>query len=127
MKISIRIGGILNLLLGVFHFAFWEIFNWPKSLECLSPDNSAILQVLNIHGAITILFFAYVSLFHTTELIETKIGRGVAYFIAFFYLIRIANEFLFWGMTIESLVTAIILLLLALLYILPMKQMKIVR
>jgi len=119
LKKYLVIGGVLNILLGIFHFMFWGIFDWPNTIMCLSLENRGILEVLNIHVAITILFFGYVSLFQTKKLLDEKFGRIVILFIAFFYFIRLINEFIFWPLNTATIVSAIILLILILLYFIP--------
>lgn len=97
--ILLRIGGIINLLLAVFHLLFWTIFDWPDSLACLSAEQSSIMQVLNIHLAIGLVLFGYVSLFNGKELQTSRLGMSVQFFIAFFYIARAINEVLFWGLS----------------------------
>lgn len=119
MRKYLILGGVLNTLLGIFHLLFWYIFDWPNTIMCLSFENRGILEVLNIHVAITILFFGYVSLFQTKKLLEEKFGRIFIFFIAFFYFIRLINEFIFWPLNSATIVSTIILLILILLYFIP--------
>ena len=119
MRKYLILGGVLNILLGIFHLLFWNIFDWPNTIMCLSSENRGILEVLNIHVAITILFFGYVSLFQTKKLVDEKFGRIFIFFIAFFYFIRLINEFIFWPINSTTIVSAVILLILILLYFIP--------
>ena len=119
MKKYLILGGVLNTLLGIFHLLFWNIFDWPNKIMCLSPENRGILEVLNIHVAVTILFFGYASLFQIKKMLEEKFGRIFIFFIAFFYFIRLINEFIFWPLNTATIVSTIILLILILLYFIP--------
>ena len=119
MKNCLIIGGVLNILLGIFHFMFWAIFDWPNTIECLNSNNKGILEVLNIHGALAILFFGYLSIFRIEELQNTKLGRTVILFVALFYLIRLINEFIFWPYSDETIIMAIFLSVMTLLYVIP--------
>lgn len=114
------IAGVLNLLLGVFHLFFWQIFNWPESLTATSVDNRAILQIANIHLTMLILFFGYVSIVHWKDLFRSRVGRAVSFFMALFYLVRIVNEALFWGLFAwEAILTVLICGFFAVAYALP--------
>ncbi len=96
MKALMRVGGGLNILTAVFHAMFWKMYDWPESLEGISDMQQGIMQVLNIHCGLAIAFFGYVSLFHTDELLNSKIGKLLLLFISVFYLIRTINESIFW-------------------------------
>lgn len=92
----IRLGGVLNSLLAVFHVFFWKLFNWSESLSCLDMDQQAIMQVLNIHVAFTLGFFGFVSILYPQRLMDSKMGRMVLWMIALFYLLRSVNQVIFW-------------------------------
>ena len=66
--ISIYIGGILSLLMGIFHTQFSKIFNWKKELGNISEINKKILHT--IHLALLLLFFgmAFISILYAKEL-----------------------------------------------------------
>lgn len=102
-------GGVLNLLLGLFHLFFWKIFNWPEGLMSISHDSRAILQIGNIHLTLLILFFGYVSIVHWKDLFLSRLGNAVSSFMAFFYLIRIVNEAVFWDfLSWEAMATSLV-------------------
>ncbi len=96
--LSLKIGGVVNLLLAVFHLLFWKALDWPESLLCLTADQSSIMQVLSIHLAMAIALFGYLSLFHSKELTTTKLGKSLLLFIGVFYLVRALNQAIFWDM-----------------------------
>ncbi|MBU2515771.1 hypothetical protein KJ966_31010 [bacterium] len=117
MKLLLRIGGILNLFLAIFHFMFWKLFDWPNSLSCLAETQQAIMQVLNIHLGLVVAFFGYVSLFFPDDLLNSKIGKQLLLLISFFYLVRVINEGVFFGISHPaSIGTIIVLALVSLLY-----------
>jgi len=74
-KILLIIGGIINVMMVLFHLSFWKIFNWPENLKCLNFMDRGIIQVLNVHVAFSVLVFAVVSIFYYKELISTKLGK----------------------------------------------------
>lgn len=98
----LQICGILNLLLVGFHFSFWALFHWQADLASLSPDNQAIMQVLNLHTAYALGMFGILSLFFSNELSTTKLGRIVSLSIAGFWILRGVNQTIFWGVTPAS-------------------------
>lgn len=120
MKYYLIIGGILNVLLALFHFMFWSIFDWPNTIKCLSNENQGILEVTNIHLAITILFFGYISIFKWKELLYTHLGKLTLLFISFFYFLRFINEFLFWEIDTASFISAGLTLIFVYLYFIPL-------
>ena len=95
-KILILIGGIQQILGLIFHMLFWKLFRWPEDLLCLSYDNRAGMQVLDLQLMLIFAFFAYVSFFKSNELLTTSIGRMIGWFIIIFYFARVINQFLFW-------------------------------
>ena len=90
-------GGIYNLILIVFHLLFWKLFDWRKDLSSLSHINRAIMQVLNLSLTFVFLIFAYVSFFHHSELLITKLGRSLLILMAIFWLLRAIEQIVFFG------------------------------
>lgn len=95
-KILLAMGGIQNILALIFHLLFWKLFGWPEDLLCLNHDNRSGMQVLDIQLMFIFAFFAYVSLMHPKELLETVLGRIICWFIIIFYFARIINQHIFW-------------------------------
>ena len=121
-KRLLKIGGVINLLFVAFHLSFWKLFNWEQSLVSLSPDDRAVMQVLNIHTAYALAIFALVSLVFPNELSTTKLGRIVRLSIAGFWILRAVNQAVFWGLSLAgSWMTLIVCLAIAMLYLIPSK------
>jgi hypothetical protein len=119
-KRLLQIGGIINLLFAVFHLSFWKLFNWQQGLASLSPDNRAIMQVLNIHTAYILAVFFIVSIAFPNEMIATKLGRMFGMAIAGFWILRAVNEAVFWDLSSgRSWVLIAVCLAIAVLYIVP--------
>lgn len=66
--ISIYIGGVLTLLMALFHTKFYKMFKWKADFKDLSLANPRILYT--IHLALLLLFFiiAIVSIAYAKEL-----------------------------------------------------------
>jgi hypothetical protein len=119
-KRFVQIGGVINLLFAIFHLSFWKLFDWYHSLATLSPDNSAIMQVLNIHTAYILVVFFILSLVFSNEIITTKLGRMFGMAIAGFWILRAVNEGVFWDLSSGRSWTLIaVCLAIAALYIIP--------
>ena len=115
------IGGVLNLFGFIFHAMFWKLYGWPENLLCLSHDDQARMQVLDIHLMLVFALFAYASLFHYKAMLSTALGRGVAWSIVLFYFIRIINQLVFWdAFLVRSIAIMVACLLLVVIYLVPL-------
>lgn len=92
-------GGGIHLLVALMHLALGQAFTQTETLRCLSQDIRATVYTLNVHVAFTCLIFAYVSFFYRKELISTSLGRAVTASIGIFWILRAANQLIFYGVT----------------------------
>jgi hypothetical protein len=119
-KRFVQIGGVINLLFAMFHLFFSKLFDWRHELVSLSPDNRAIMQVLNIHTAYTLAVFFILSFIFSNEMITTKLGRILGMAIAGFWILRAVNEDMFWDLSsVRSWILIGVCLVIAALYIIP--------
>ncbi len=119
-KRLVQIGGLINLLFVVFHLSFWKLFDWGRSLASLSPDDRAVMQVLNIHTAYILAAFSILSFVFSNEISATKFGRMVGVGIAGFWILRAVNQAVFWGLSFTGTWMIIVVCLgVAVLYIIP--------
>ena len=100
----IKIGGLLNLALAVFHLLFWRLFNWREDLRSLSHLNRGIIQALNMTLTVVFIAFAYLSLVHTYELYLTTLGRSLLLSISVMFMLRAIMQVVYfrlmhWGST----------------------------
>ena len=127
-KRFVQIGGVINLLFAIFHLYFWKLFDWQHELVSLSPDNRAIMQVLNIHTAYILAVFFILSLAFSNEIITTKFGRMFGMAIAGFWILRAVNEAVFWGLSSgRSWILVAICLAIAALYIIPSSRKGVIQ
>lgn len=115
-KILVTIGGVLFILMGVFHLLFWKLFDWGNELSKLSVTNSNIMQKLNIGLCILLFSFGYILLVNRKEVISTRIGKILLFVSTLFFLIRLVIEFIFPG---GKLLFGIIFLICMLVYLIP--------
>lgn len=87
---------LFNLSFAVFHVFFWRLFRWKQELARLSFLNRAIMQVMNLCLIAVFLAFAYVSMFHSEELMGTALGRSLLVFIALFWFLRALEQIAFF-------------------------------
>lgn len=115
----IKIGGCASIGWLIFHLFFWRIFDWRAELKRLSYLNSGVMQVLNLCLSFVFLLFAFVSLWHTNELLTTSIGRSVAIGIGVFWLFRFILQPMFWGTSLSSVLFAFLFVLMSACYLAP--------
>jgi hypothetical protein len=48
---------VVSLLFCILHVLFWQMYDWPRSLNVLPMDGAGIVQVLNITVAATMVLF----------------------------------------------------------------------
>ena len=96
MELLIKIGGLYNICLIIFHLLFWRIFNWKHDLRSLTFLNRATMQVLNISLTVIFVFFSYISFIHTTDLVKTNLGNSVLVFMAVFWILRSIQQIVFY-------------------------------
>ena len=96
-KILLRIGGVIDLLFVLFHLAM--VKGIGIALAPVSTDIQAIVHMLNIHVAFTLLIFAYLAIFQWRDLLATRLGNITAIAIALFWFLRGINEVVFDGLT----------------------------
>ncbi|MEE9429985.1 MAG: hypothetical protein V3V16_03025 [Melioribacteraceae bacterium] len=91
------VGGVYNITLILFHLSFWKIFNWKKDLKRITFINRAIMQVLNLSLTFIFVIFAYVSFFHSYELLTTSLGKTLLLLISIFWFLRAVYQIMFYG------------------------------
>ncbi|ACM20379.1 hypothetical protein Geob_2023 [Geotalea daltonii FRC-32] len=93
-EIAIKIGGVLSALVGIGHCFFYRGFGWQEDFEKTRLLTAQVLYTIHLFLIPMFLFFAYASLFHTSELAGgSPLGIAVSTFYALFWFFR-----LFWQM-----------------------------
>lgn len=120
------IGGIVNILLGIFHLLFWELFNWSVVLECIPAITRGAVIEINITLSMAVFIFGYISIFHHREMLETKIGRTMLLSISLLYFVRAATGAIFFPFNLpRSFLDASLITVVGLLYLIPfLRSMK---
>ncbi|MBC8374868.1 MAG: hypothetical protein H8E26_02415 [FCB group bacterium] len=102
MEVLIKLGGVYNIALVIFHLLFWRIFDWKNDLRKLSFLNRAIMQVLNLSLSFVFIIFSYISIAHTDELLSTALGHSLLILMTLFWVARSIEQIIFfklnhWG------------------------------
>jgi len=93
----IFVGGVYNLGFAVFHLMFWRLFRWKKDMASLTFTNRSIMQILNLCLIFIFLVMAYVSFFHSPELIQTSLGKTILILFSLFWFLRTIEQVIFFG------------------------------
>lgn len=95
MKKIIFICGILSVVFALFHIAFWWLFKWPATLEYMYPGHRMLMQTFNFCMLPLFIFFSYVYLALSQEILSTRLGRAVLLMNASIYYFRSLAELIF--------------------------------
>ena len=115
----VKIGGYASIGWLIFHLLFWQMFDWRAELKRLSRLNSGVMQVLNLCLSFVFFLFAFLSLWHTNELLSAGIGRTISVSIGTFWLFRFVLQPLFWGTSLPSVLMAFLFVLMSACYLAP--------
>lgn len=94
-------GGLLLILLSLFHLSFWSLFNWQEELPKLSATNSGIMQLSTIGFVSLFLSLGIILIGYRVEIANTKLGKALLFALSFFFLVRTIAEFIFPGSSIK--------------------------
>jgi len=118
-------GGILNALFAVNHLAMPSLGQWQSTLSTISAFDQAVVYTLNLAVAVTLLVFAFVSVFYRRDLLTTNLGKALCISIALFWLVRAAAQILYFGAAENgSWVGVLIFGAVGLLYLIPLFVIK---
>jgi hypothetical protein len=87
--VSIYVGGILTLLMAIFHTRFYILFNWKSNFAKISNVNARIIYT--IHLALLLLFFmlGIISIVYAPELSKSvSLSKGLNLILTIFWLWR---------------------------------------
>lgn len=68
-KKLIVLGGLLLILLSLFHLSFWSLFNWQEELSKLSDMNSGIMQLSAVGFASLFLYLGIILIGYRAKLL----------------------------------------------------------
>jgi len=113
-------GGLFNLGFAVFHLMFWRLFHWKEDLASLTFVNRSVMQILNLCLTFMFLVMAFVSVFHQSEMISTKLGNMLSIAFSLFWFLRMIEQIIFFGIKNKvSIVFTLVFLVGSVIYLLP--------
>ena len=88
IEILLYIGAVYHLAWALFDFFWPKIFDWENTLASLD-DIQRILPPLTSRMLVVLyLGIAYISLFHTKDLLVTDLGGTVLVFVSVYWAVR---------------------------------------
>lgn len=88
-RILLRVGGAVNAFFVIFHVWLGYIIHTGPGI---AAGDRPLMEMLNVGGVLIILLFAIASLCYVEEMLATKLGRLLLFFIFLFYGSRAAEE-----------------------------------
>ncbi len=117
------VGGVYSLGFAIFHLMFWRLFRWKKDLASLTLVNRSVMQILNLCLTFVFLVMAYVSFFHSPELIQTSLGKTILVAFSLFWFLRMVEQVVFFGVKNRvSIILTLVFLLGSVIYLVPVLQ-----
>ena len=85
-------GGACNAVFTLFHIWLgWRIYHHSG----LDPGRLVLMEMLNVGGILTIFLFTCISFFCMDDLVKTKLGKMILFFVFLFYGSRALEELFF--------------------------------
>ncbi len=128
--ISVIIGGILTVAMGIFHCFFYRLFGWEEAFEKVGMPNKRIFYT--IHIALLLLFFGIgiISILYSWDLAKGGgLENSLLVFLALFWLWRFLWQIFYFKasrrrvpkrMKVRAAVLTIVFFLLFIAYTLPL-------
>ncbi|WP_028890098.1 hypothetical protein [Tenacibaculum ovolyticum] len=93
MYIHLKIIGVLLTLLAFLHIGFSKYFNWKEELSTLSLINQQMMKVHTFFIAFVVFLIGVLCFTSTKEIIETNLGRKIAFGLSLFWFVRLVFQF----------------------------------
>ncbi|MGI8670207.1 MAG: hypothetical protein ACR2J3_10245 [Aridibacter sp.] len=93
MEIHLKIIGLLMLGLALVHIIFPKYFEWTKELGSVILINNQMMYVHTFFVAMVLFLMGILCLTSSNELVETNLGKKIAFGFAVFWLIRLLIQF----------------------------------
>ncbi len=98
LKYLIITGGVMHICFALFDMTWAKAFNWKESLSSLDETNRSLLRLTNKLLIVIYLGFAYLSLFHSEELLRSHLGKAVLGCIALYWTARTIMQPVYFDM-----------------------------
>lgn len=95
--ISIYTGGILTLLMALFHTQFYKLFDWKSDFKKISIINSRIIYTIHFALLLLFLMFGSISIVFADELSQsTGLSKGLNFIMTIFWLWRFIWQLIYF-------------------------------
>ena len=95
--VCIYAGGVLSLLMAIFHTRFYNMFNWKTDFEKLTLANSRILYTIHIALLLVFIVIGFISIIYAKELSQsTGLAAGLNCLLSIFWLWRFIWQFAYF-------------------------------
>lgn len=93
MELHLRIIGVILILLAIIHASFPRQFSWKGELSSLSLINRQMMYVHTFFIAFTVLLMGALCIYSASDIINTPLGRQIAFGFFIFWGIRFIFQF----------------------------------
>ncbi len=93
MEIHLKIIGFLMLVLALIHIIFPKYFEWVKEFGSVSLINKQMMYVHTFFVALVLFLMGILCLTSSSEIVNTNLGKKIAFGFAVFWLIRLLIQF----------------------------------
>ena len=93
MELHLKIIGVILIILAIIHASFPKQFKWKTELSSLSLINRQMMSVHTFFIALTVLLMGVFCLYSATEIINTPLGRQIAFGFFIFWGVRFIFQF----------------------------------
>lgn len=93
MVLHLKIIGVLLIVLSLVHVIFPKRFGWKNELKSLQLLNRQLMYVHTFFVALVVFLMGVLCLTSANELVETNLGRKVAFGLWVFWTLRLIFQF----------------------------------
>ena len=93
MELNLKIAGILQIALALFHAGFPRRFGWKEELASVSLLSRQVMYVHTLFIALTVFLIGVLCVTSASDLINTALGQRVSLGLAIFWLTRLVVQF----------------------------------
>ncbi len=93
MQLHLKLIGFLLVVLSLIHIAFPKYFNWKEECSGISLINRQMMYIHTFFIGLVVLLMGLLCISSASELIETSLGRKLAFGLFVFWATRLYIQF----------------------------------
>jgi len=94
METHLKVIGAILIVLALVHAFFPKYFRWDEELRLLSLINRQLMEVHTFFIAFIILLMGVLCLLDTHDLVHSRLGRHICFFLGVFWFVRLLIQHL---------------------------------